>query len=283
MTENIDHDKALVVFQGKKIRRIWHKKEWWFSVVDIIEALTESERARKYWSDLKVKLAEEGFELSEKIGQLKLLSSDGKYYETDCANTKNMFRIIQSITSPKAEPFKQWLAQVGYERVEEIQNPELAQERMKQLYEQKGYSKSWIDKRLRGISVRQNLTDEWMKRGVESQENFSILTAEISKASFGMTPSEYKKLKGLDKENLRDHMTDLELIFNMLGEASTAEIEKVSDPKTFDEHKKVSREGGKVAKTARLKLESKTKRKVMTSQNYLDEPEKEKRKRLPKP
>jgi len=282
MTENIDHDKALVVFQGKKIRRIWHKKEWWFSVVDIIEALTESERARKYWSDLKVKLAEEGFELSEKIGQLKLLSSDGKYYETDCANTKNMFRIIQSITSPKAEPFKQWLAQVGYERVEEIQNPELAQERMKQLYEQKGYSKSWIDKRLRGISVRQNLTDEWMKRGVESQENFSILTAEISKASFGMTPLEYKKLKGLDKENLRDHMTDLELIFNMLGEASTAEIEKVSDPKTFDEHKKVSREGGKVAKTARLKLESKTKRKVMTSQNYLDEPEKEKRKRLPK-
>ena len=282
MTENIDHDKALVVFQGKKIRRIWHKKEWWFSAVDIIEALTESERARKYWSDLKVKLAEEGFELSEKIGQLKLLSSDGKYYETDCANTKNMFRIIQSITSPKAEPFKQWLAQVGYERVEEIQNPELAQERMKQLYEQKGYSKSWIDKRLRGISVRQNLTDEWMKRGVESQENFSILTAEISKASFGMTPLEYKKLKGLDKENLRDHMTDLELIFNMLGEASTAEIEKVSDPKTFDEHKKVSREGGKVAKTARLKLESKTKRKVMTSQNYLDEPEKEKRKRLPK-
>jgi len=279
----MDKDKALVVFQGKKIRRIWHKKEWWFSVVDIIEALTESERARKYWSDLKVKLAEEGFELSEKIGQLKLLSSDGKYYETDCANTKNMFRIIQSITSPKAEPFKQWLAQVGYERVEEIQNPELAQERMKQLYEQKGYSKSWIDKRLRGISVRQNLTDEWMKRGVESQENFSILTAEISKASFGMTSSEYKKLKGLDKENLRDHMTDLELIFNMLGEASTAEIEKVSDPKTFDEHKKVSREGGKVAKTARLKLESKTKRKVITNENYLDEPEKEKRKRLPKP
>ena len=279
----MDKDKALVVFQGKKIRRIWHKKEWWFSVVDIIEALTESERARKYWSDLKVKLAEEGFELSEKIGQLKLLSSDGKYYETDCANTKNMFRIIQSITSPKAEPFKQWLAQVGYERVEEIQNPELAQERMKQLYEQKGYSKSWIDKRLRGISVRQNLTDEWMKRGVESQENFSILTAEISKASFGMTPLEYKKLKGLDKENLRDHMTDLELIFNMLGEASTAEIEKVSDPKTFDEHKKVSREGGKVAKTARLKLESKTKRKVITNENYLDEPEKEKRKRLPKP
>jgi len=282
MTENIDHDKALVVFQGKKIRRIWHNNEWYFSVVDVVEALADSPTPRQYWG--KVKDREFiALELSPIWVQLKLLAEDGKLRETDCANTKSMFRIIQSIPSPKAEPFKQWLAQVGYERVEEIQNPELAQERMKQLYEQKGYSKSWIDKRLRGISVRQNLTDEWMKRGVESQENFSILTAEISKASFGMTPLEYKKLKGLDKENLRDHMTDLELIFNMLGEASTAEIEKVSDPKTFDKHKKVSREGGKVAKTARLKLESKTKRKVITNENYLDEPEKEKRKRLPKP
>jgi DNA-damage-inducible protein D len=276
----MDKDKALVVFQGKKVRRAWFKDEWWFSVVDIIEALTDSGRARKYWSDLKVKLMKEGFELSEKIGQLKLLSTDGKYYESDCANTKNMFRIIQSVPSPKAEPFKLWLAQVGYERVEEIQDPELAQERMKELYEQKGYSKLWIDKRLRGIAVRQDLTYEWKQRGIENQEDFAILTAEISKASFGMTPTEYKKLKGIDKENLRDHMTDLELIFNMLGEASTAEIEKVNDPKTFNEHKKASKEGGKVAKTARLKLESKTKRKVITSENYLDEPEKEKRKSL---
>jgi prophage antirepressor-like protein len=277
----MDKDKALVVFQDKKIRRIWHDKEWYFSVVDVVKALTDSPTPRQYWGKVKDRefLA---LELSPIWVQLKLPAEDGKLRETDCANTKSMFRIIQSIPSPRAEPFKLWLAQVGYERVEEIQNPELAQERMKQLYEQKGYSKSWIDKRLRGISIRQDLTDEWKKRGIENQEDFSILTSEISKATFGMTPSEYKKLKGLNKENLRDHMTDLELIFNMLGEASTAEIEKVSDPKTFGEHKKVSREGGSVAKTARLKLESKTKRKVITNENYLDEPEKEKRKRLPK-
>jgi hypothetical protein len=221
-----EENKHLVVFEGKNIRRIWHNDEWWFSVVDIVGVLTQTDRARKYWSDLKTKLIDEGFEVSEKIGQLKLMADDGKLRLTDCANTKNMFRIIQSVPSPKAEPFKQWLAQVGYDRVQEIENPELAQERMKQLYEQKGYSKSWIDKRLRGIAVRQDLTDEWSKRGIESQKDFSILTAEISKASFGMTPSEYRKLKGLTNENLRDHMTDLELIFNMLGEASTVEIEK---------------------------------------------------------
>ncbi|MFH1072425.1 MAG: Bro-N domain-containing protein [Nanoarchaeota archaeon] len=279
----MDKETALVVFQGKKIRRTWFNEEWWFSIVDIIEALTESGRARKYWSDLKTRLLEEGFELSAKIGQLKLQSGDGKSYITDCVTTKNAFRIIQSIPSKKAEPFKVWLAQVGYERIQEIENPELAQDRMKTLYEQKGYSKSWIDKRLRGIAVRQDLTDEWKKRGIERQEEFSILTAEISKATFGMTPSEYKKFKGLTEENLRDHMRDLELIFTMLGEASTAELERVNDPNTFVEHKKTSREGGKVAKTARLKLESKTKRKVVSKENYLDEPEKEKRKRLPKP
>jgi len=278
----MDKDKALVVFEDKKIRRVWYNKEWFFSVVDIIWALTSSQDPRNYWKVLKHRLKEEGSEVVTKCNQLKLPASDGKYYETDCADTKTLFRLIQSIPSPRAEPFKLWLAQVGYERVEEIQNPELAQERMKQLYEQKGYSKPWIDKRLRGMAVRQGLTDEWKKRGVDGKENFSILTAEISKASFGMTPLEYKKLKGLDKENLRDHMNDLELIFTMLGEASTAEIEKVNDPKTFPEHKKVSREGGSVAKTARLKLESKTKRKVITHENYLDEPEKEKRKRLPK-
>ena len=276
----MDEKNALVVFQGNKIRRTWFNDEWWFSVVDIAGVLSESQDGRNYWKVLKHRLKAEGSEVVTKCNQLKLLASDGKYYETDCADTKTIFRIIQSIPSPKAEPFKQWLAKVGYERVQEIENPELAQERMKELYEQKGYSKSWIDKRLRGMAVRQDLTDEWKKRGIESQQDFSILTAEISKASFGMTPSEYKKFKGLTKENLRDHMNDLELIFNMLGEASTAEIERVNEPKTFVHHQKASREGGNVAKTARLKLESKTKRKVITKVNYLDVPEKEKRKKL---
>ena len=202
-------EKALVVFQGKKIRRRWFNEEWWFSVIDIIGALTPSDRARKYWSDLKVKLTEEGFGVSEKIGQLKLMAEDGKLRLTDCANTKNMFRIIQSIPSPKAEPFKQWLAQVGYDRVEEIQNPEFAQRRMKELYKAKGYSDDWIEKRVRGIAIRDELTDEWKKRGLLEEREFAILTAEISKATFGMTPGEYKEFKGLKKENLRDHMDDL--------------------------------------------------------------------------
>jgi len=275
----MDKDNALVVFQDKKIRRVWYNNEWYFSVIDVVAALTDSSDPKDYWYRMKKREVEAGgTELSTFCRQLKLPSADGKYYETDCSNTESLFRIIQSIPSKKAEPFKRWLAKVGYERVQEIENPELAQERMKQLYEQKGYSKSWIDKRLRGIAVRQDLTDEWKKRGVESQQDFSILTAEISKASFGMTPTEYKKFKGLKQENLRDHMNDLELIFTMLGEASTAEIERVNDPKTFIQHKKASKEGGKVAKTARLKLESKTKRKIVTKENYLDAAEMEKRK-----
>lgn len=278
----MDKDNALVVFQDKKIRRIWHQNQWFFSVIDIISALTDSPTPRQYWGKVKEREFIQ-LELSPMWVQLKLESADGKKYETDCANTKALFRIIQSIPSKKAEPFKLWLAQVGYERVEEIENPELAQERMKGLYEQKGYSKSWIDKRLRGIAVRQDLTDEWKKRGIESQVGFSILTSEISKATFGMTPAEYKKFKGLTKENLRDHMRDLELIFTMLGEASTAELERVRNPKTFVEHKMASKEGGKVAKKARIELESKTKRKVMSKENYLNEPEAEKRKRLPEP
>jgi hypothetical protein len=229
---------------------------------------------------LKSRELEHEIKLSTFCVQLKLLSSDGKYYETDCASTKSLFRIIQSIPSPKAEPFKLWLAQVGYERVQEIEDPELAQKRMKELYEQKGYSKEWIDKRLRGIAVRQSLTEEWNKRGINIESDFAILTAEIAKATFGMTPKEYKEFKGLSKENLRDHMNDLELIFTMLGEASTAEIEKAKDPKTFDEHKNVSKEGGTIAKDARVALEEKTKKPVSTKENFLDEPEKEKRKRL---
>src|SRR3989338_4988942 len=216
----MEEKSALVVFQDKQIRRIWFNDEWWFSVVDIIGALTESDRARKYWSDLKTKLVDEGFELSAKIGQLKLPSADGKYYETDCANTENMLRIIQSVPSPKAGPFKRWLAQVGYERIQEIENPELGQDRIKKYYELKGYPKEWIDKRIRGIAIRQELTDEWKNRGIEEERDFAILTNEISKATFGKTVQEYKEFKGLLKknQNLRDHMTDWELIFNMVGE-----------------------------------------------------------------
>ncbi len=276
----MEEQKALVVFQDNKIRRIWHNEEWWFSVVDIIEALTESGRARKYWSDLKIKLSEEGFELSAKIGQLKLVSTDGKAYLTDCVNTRNSFRIIQSIPSPKAEPFKQWLAQVGYERVEEIQNPELAQARMKELYKAKGYSDEWVEKRVRGIAIRQELTDEWKKCGVQENKEYAILTNEISKATFGKTVDEYKDFKGLKKENLRDHMNDLELIFTMLGEASTTTIARSRNALGFSENKIVARKGGKIAGDARKKLEIESREQVVSPENYLQEEEREKRKRL---
>ncbi|MBI2129854.1 Bro-N domain-containing protein [Candidatus Woesearchaeota archaeon] len=273
----VEENNALVVFQGKQIRRIWHNNEWWFSVVDIIGALTQTDRARKYWSDLKVKLTDEGFEVSEKIGQLKLMADDGRLRETDCANTKNMFRIIQSIPSPKAEPFKQWLAQVGYDRVEEIQNPELAQKRMKEIYRAKGYSEDWIEKRVRGIAIRDELTDEWNKRGVETDREFAILTAEISKATFGMTPSEYQKLKGLKRENLRDHMNDLELIFTMLGERVTTEITRNKDDKDFPECKDSAKEGGEVAGNARKDAERRIGRSIISGENYLSATEKDKR------
>src|SRR3989344_1091899 len=278
----MESDKALVVFQGKQIRRKWFNDEWWFSVVDIIEVLTESKRPRKYWSDLKKNLTEEGFELSEKIGQLKLVSSDGKSYLTDCVNTKNAFRIIQSIPSPKAEPFKQWLAQVGYERVQEIENPELAQKRMKEIYKQKGYSEDWIEKRVRGIAIRDELTDEWKKRGVKEDKEYSILTAEISKATFGMTPSEYQKFKGLKRENLRDHMNDLEIIFTMLGERVTTEITRNKDAKEFDECSDAAKEGGRVAGNARKDAEERIGKTIITKKNYLEEPKRNKRKQLDK-
>ena len=273
----MNRDNALVVFQGKKIRRTWFNDEWWFSVINIVEVLTESGRARKYWSDLKKRLTEEGFELSAKIGQLKLESTDGKFYETDCVNTKNAFRIIQSIPSKKAEPFKQWLAQVGYDRVQEIENPELAQKRMKEIYKAKGYSEDWIEKRVRGIAIRDELTGEWKKRGVREEIEYAILTAEISKATFGMTPSEYKKFKGLAKENLRDHMDDLELIFSMLGEASTTRIARDKDALGFLENKEAAKKGGIVAGVARKELEQQSVRKVSTPENYLSEPEKKKK------
>ncbi|MFH1333518.1 MAG: Bro-N domain-containing protein [archaeon] len=266
-------NKGLVVFQDQKIRRVWHKEEWYFSVIDIITALDASTLPKRYWSDLKAKLSEEGFEPYDKIVQLKLPAEDGKLRETDCASTENMFRIIQSIPSKKAEPFKKWLAQVGYERIQEIENPELAQERAKEYYELKGYPKSWIDKRLRGIAVRQTLTDEWRNRDVKEPKEFAILTNEISKATFGIGIKEHKEIKNLDpkfkNQNLRDHMTDLELIFTMLGEASTTEIAKKRNSRGFKENKTTAKEGGKIAGDARKNLELKTRDKVVSEENYL--------------
>jgi hypothetical protein len=270
------NDYALVVFQNKKIRRIWHENEWYFSVVDVVQALTDSPSPRQYWGVLKGRENQ----LLTYCLQLKLPSKDGKFYATDCANTKNMFRIIQSIPSPKAEPFKQWLAQVGYERVEEIQNPELAQARMKELYKAKGYSDDWIEKRVRGIAVRQELTGEWKKRGVKEDREYAILTNEISRATFGKTVEEYKQLKRLNKENLRDHMDDLELIFTMLGEASTTKITKGRNAQGFVQNDDAAKKGGKIAGDARRKLEIESGAKVVSPENYLHESEAQKRKRL---
>jgi len=264
-----EKETHIAIFNGKAIRRKLVEDKWFFSIVDIVEVLTESPRPRKYWSDLKIKLIEEGSELSAKIGQLKLKSGDGKEYETDCADTEQIFRIIQSIPSKKAEPFKRWLARVGYERVKEIENPELAQERMKKLYELKGYSKEWIDKRLRGIAIRQNLTDEWKNRGLKEEIEYAILTNEISKATFGKTVEEYKKIKKLDRENLRDHMDELELIFGMLGEKVTTEITVNKDARGFDECAVAARQGGEVAGNARKEAEEKIGRSVVSEENYL--------------
>lgn len=264
-------DNKLVVFQDKKIRRLLVNDEWFFSVVDVVAALTDSLDPSAYWRKLKQRLTAEGSQVVTFCHGLKLPAPDGKMRSTDCANVKGMFRIIQSIPSPKAEPFKQWLAQVGYERVLEIENPELAQERMKELYEQKGYPKDWIDKRLRGIAIRQNLTDEWKERGITEDRDYAILTAEISKATFGMTPSAYKAYKGLESpnQNLRDHMTDLELIFTMLGERVTTELSKQEKPDTMPKHKSVARRGGKVAGNARKETEKELGRSIISSENYL--------------
>lgn len=264
-------DSKIVVFQDKQIRRVWVDDDWYFSIVDIVGVLTGSPEPRKYWN--KVKMREfTDLQLSPIWRQLKLPAADGKQYRTDCATTQAMFRIIQSIPSPKAEPFKQWLAQVGYERVQEIENPELAQERMKAIYEAKGYPKDWIDKRLRGIAIRQNLTDEWKERGIREERDFAILTAEIARATFGVTPSEHRAIKRLTKkgQNLRDHMTDLELIFTMLGERVTTEISQQEKPDTFAESKQVARRGGNVAGVARRETERELGHSVVSGQNFLD-------------
>lgn len=260
----------IALFKGKKVRRIIYINEWWFSVVDVVEALTDSINPNDYWYRMKVRVkSEDGIELSTNCRQLKLISSDGKKYETDCANTETMFRIVQSIPSPKAEPFKRWLAKVGYERIQEIEDPELATKRTRMLYKLKGYSESWIEKRMRGIAIREELTDEWQKRGVREQRDYEILTAEISKATFGMTPSEYKKFKELKRENLRDHMDDLELIFTMLGERVTTEISQSEKPDTFPKNQSVAQRGGNVAGNARKEAEKEIGRSVISKSNYL--------------
>jgi len=263
----------LAVFKGRQIRRTLHNNEWWFSIVDICDVLTESADAGAYWRKLKQRLKDEGSEVVTFCHGLKLTAPDGKLRETDCADTEGIFRIIQSIPSPKAEPFKRWLAKAGYERVQEIEDPELATKRTRALYKAKGYSDDWIEKRMRGIAIREELTDEWKKREVNEKREYEILTAEIAKAAFGITPGQHKNLKGLKLQNLRDHMTDLELIFSMLGEAATTEITRVDDAKGFDESKHAARKGGEVAGKARKDLEKKTGKKVVSSGNYLSESE----------
>ncbi|MBI2653105.1 Bro-N domain-containing protein [Candidatus Woesearchaeota archaeon] len=275
-------NKALVVFQDKKIRRIWHDEEWFFSVVDIVAVLTDSPTPRQYWG--KVKDREFiALELSPIWVQLKLPAEDGKLRFTDCVNTKNAFRLIQSIPSPKAEPFKQWLAKVGYERIQEIENPELAQDRVKEYYELKGYPKDWIDKRLRGIAIRQDLTDEWKGRGIKEQDDFAILTNEISKATFNKTVQEYKQFKNLTKknQNLRDHMSDWELILTMVGEKATTDITISKDDKGFEECKESAVEGGTIAKNTRKELEQKIGRSIVSKENYLHLTQKKKQRQLP--
>lgn len=270
---------SIKLFESKKVRTLWVEEEqkWFFSVIDVVGILTDSVNPRDYWFRMKDRELISGIELSTNCRQLKMQAPDGKLRETDCADSKGILRIIQSIPSPKAEPFKQWLAKVGQERMEEIENPELASKRMRELYKAKGYSDDWIEKRVRGIAIRDELTEEWKKRGVKENREYSILTAEISKETFGMTPKEYKEFKNLEKpsDNLRDHMTDLELIFTMLGEASTTEIARSINAKGFDENKKAAKSGGKVAGNARKDLEKKSGKKVSTEENYKQLTEKE--------
>ena len=270
-------ETKLTIFKGKEIRRTLHEDEWWFAIADIVEVLTASADPCQYIKKMRQRDTELNFYWGTICTSLPLQAPDGNMRKTNCVNTEGLFRIIQSISSPKAEPFKRWLAKVGYERVQEIEEPQLATRRSKALYLADGYSEAWIEKRMRGIAVRAELTDEWKSRGVKEQPEYAILTSEISKAAFGMTYSEYKELKGLKWENLRDHMTDLELIFFMLGEAATTEIARKQDALGFPENKVAARKGGKIAGDAREKLEIETEDNVVSSGNYLTEPEGRKR------
>jgi DNA-damage-inducible protein D len=265
-------DNEMTPFEGNGIRKVWHNEEWFFSIIDVIEILTETDRPRKYWSDLKKKLVNEGYnETSEKIGQLKMKATDGKNRLTDCANTEGIFRIIMSIPSPKVEPLRLWLAQVGKERIDETENPELTFERMTEVFRAKGYTDEWIKERLQSIETRKLLTDEWKNRGVKEGQEYSILTAIIAKGTFGLTPKEHKELKSLTKpsQNLRDHMTDLELIFTALGEATTRRLAINEDAQGFNENKNKAIKGGKAAGTALDAYEVQTGINVLSSENFL--------------
>ena len=262
-------ETAIKLFESKQVRSIWdsEKEKWYFSITDIIEVLTDTERPRKYWSDLKSKLRKEGSELSEKIGQLKMEAEDGKMRATDVADTVQLFRLIQTIPSPKVEPFKLWLAQVGSERIDEIEDPEKGIDRMMETYLRKGYSKEWINQRLKSIEVRKDLTDEWENRGVKKGQEFAILTDEITKAWSGFSTKQYKAFKDLKKENLRDHMTNLELVLNMLAEATTTEISKEKNPRTFEDSRIIAKQGGTIAGNTRKEIEEKTGKNVVTKLN----------------
>jgi len=265
----MNKEESIQIFEDKQVRTVWdaEQEKWYLSIIDVIEILTGTDRPRKYWGDLKAKLKKEGSELSEKIGQLKMQSADGKFYLTDVADTEQLFRLIQSIPSPKAEPFKLWLAQVASERLDEMQDPELSIDRALEQYLKLGYSENWINQRLKSIEIRKELTDEWKNRGLKEGQQFATLTDIITKAWAGKTTKEYKVFKGLKKENLRDNMTNTELILNMLAEASTKDISQSTNPKNFNESKKVAQQGGNVAKVALKELESKTGKKVVSPLN----------------
>ena len=265
----MEKKSEIKLFEEKKVRTVWdaEKEVWYISVIDVVEVLTGNDRPRKYWSDLKTKLSREGSELSEKIGQLKMLAPDGKMRLTDVADTAQIFRLIQSIPSPKAEPFKLWLAQLGKERLDEMQDPEMTIDRALEQYLKLGYSESWINQRLKSIEIRKELTDEWKQRGMQAGMQFATLADIITKTWAGKNTKEYKTLKGLKKENLRDNMTNTELILNMLAEASTKDISQATLPETFDENMKIAQQGGNVARVARIELEAKTGKRVVTKLN----------------
>lgn len=260
----------IALFEGKQIRRIFFENEWWFSVIDIIAFLTDSKNPRDYWHKMKIREKQTAeIELSTICRQLKLTAPDGKKRETDCANTEGIFRIIQSIPSPKAEPFKLWLAKIGKERIDEIENPELGMNRVKSIYEKKGYDKTWIDKRMRGISVRHTLTDEWSTRGAKRAIDYALLTNDIMQGAFDLKVQEYKELKGLERENLRDHMTDLELIITMLAEATTTQMTQQKNSKSIDDLRSDAKIGGAVAGRTRKDIEKQTNKSVVTEENFL--------------
>ena len=258
-------EQNLIPFEGKEVRKVWHEEEWYFSVIDIIGLLTDSKSPKVYWGKLK----ERDNQLLTICQQLKLVGKDGRSRPSDCANIEGVFRILMSVPSPKVEPLKLWLAQVGKERIEEIENPELAVERARDIYKAKGYSDEWIERRLKSIEVRKELTDEWKGRGVKEGQEYAILTAEMAKATFGVTPSEHKKLKSLDKENLRDHMTNLELIFTMLGEDVTRRVAVTKDAIGFNENLDAAQKGGQAAGEARERVEAVSGEKVVSTDNFL--------------